>query len=155
MDWTAVTEPEEQDMLNAIGVESLASLFEVIPESLRLRSWEMPAGKSECALQREFQALAGRNRTDLVCFMGAGYYDHYIPAAVDALSGRSEFYTAYTPYQPECSQGTLQAIYEYQSVICRLTDMECANASLYDGGTATFEAAIMASRITGKASYCS
>lgn len=150
MDWTAITKPEEQDMLNAIGVEGLASLFAVIPESLRLRSWEMPAGKGECALQREFQALAGRNRTDLVCFMGAGYYDHYIPAGVDALSSRSEFYTAYTPYQPECSQGTLQAIYEYQSVICRLTDMECANASLYDGGTATFEAAIMASRITGR-----
>lgn len=151
MNWTAITETEKQQMLDVIGVPRSDSLFVSIPESLRGFSWNIPsAGKSEAAIRHEFEMLAAKNCVGGICFMGAGYYDHYIPSAVDALAGRSEFFTAYTPYQPECSQGTLQAIYEYQSVICRLTDMECANASLYDGGTATFEAAIMASRITGK-----
>ncbi|MCK5863407.1 MAG: aminomethyl-transferring glycine dehydrogenase subunit GcvPA [Candidatus Hydrogenedentes bacterium] len=148
MDWTTITEVEKRDIFKTVGVEAMEELFAAIPESLRLDSWDMPEGKNESALLREFKALSQRNNAEQVCFMGGGYYDHYIPAAVDALAGRSEFYTAYTPYQPECSQGTLQAIYEYQSLICRLMDMECANASLYDGGTAIFEAAVMAARIT-------
>lgn len=150
MHWTAITETEKQEMLEVVGAATMESLFASIPEPLRLRSWNMPEGRSESTLRREFEALAGRNGADHVCFMGGGYYDHYIPSAVDALASRSEFYTAYTPYQPECAQGTLQGIYEYQSAISRLMDMECANASLYDGGTATFEAAIMAARITGR-----
>jgi len=100
------------------------------------------------AVREELGRLADKNRAAPISFLGGGFYDHYIPAAVDALSGRSEFYTAYTPYQPECAQGTLQGIYEYQTAICRLTDMEFANASLYEGGTAVFEAATMAMRLT-------
>ena len=110
----------------------------------------MPAGKSELEVRQYLQKLAHKNATGLICFLGGGFYDHFIPAAVDAMVSRSEFYTAYTPYQPECSQGTLQAIYEYQSAISLLTGMDVANASLYDGGTALYEAAMMALRITGR-----
>ena len=150
MNWMPATEAEQRDMLAAVGADSIDTFFNVIPEALRLRDWNIPEGLSEFSLRRALEDLAGRNTRGYVCFLGGGYYDHYIPAAVDALSGRSEFYTAYTPYQPESAQGTLQAIYEYQSVISRLTDMECANASLYDGGTAVYEAAAMACRITGR-----
>ena len=150
MDWSVISGTEKRLMLNAVGVADMASLFAVVPEALRVNALDMPEGMSECCLSSYFEGLARRNCAGCVSFLGGGYYDHYIPAAVDALAGRSEFFTAYTPYQPECSQGTLQAIYEYQSMICRITDMECANASLYDGGTATFESAIMAARITGK-----
>lgn len=150
MKWTSATEAEQQEMLSVIGAPSLDALFNVIPDRLKQQSTVLPKGQSEGEVRRYFEGLANRNRSDLICFLGGGYYDHYIPAAVDALSGRSEFYTAYTPYQPECAQGTLQSIYEYQSVVCRLTGLECANASLYDGGTAVFEAAAMACRITGR-----
>ena len=148
MSWIPVTDSERVEMLGTIGVDSVADLFAAVPKALRMRGWDMPPGLSEMALRAHMDALAARNRTDLTCFLGGGYYDHFIPAAIDALSGRSEFYTAYTPYQPECSQGTLQSIYEYQSAVCRLAGMECANASLYDGGTAMFEAATMACRAT-------
>ncbi|MBT7170501.1 MAG: aminomethyl-transferring glycine dehydrogenase subunit GcvPA, partial [Phycisphaerales bacterium] len=100
----------------------------------------------EQEVSQHLAQLASRNRTDLTCFLGGGYYDHYIPAAIGELAGRNEFYTAYTPYQPELSQGTLQCIYEFQSMICRLTGLEVSNASLYDGGTAIYEAAMMALR---------
>ncbi len=147
MSWIPVTEAEQEEMLAVIGADSVEELFAVIPQELRPKSWDLPPGRSEMAVRRHASALAAKNAAGTVSFLGGGYYDHYIPAAVDALSSRSEFYTAYTPYQPECSQGTLQAIYEYQSVVCRLTDMEFANASLYDGGTAVFEAATMAVRL--------
>lgn len=148
MTWIPTTEAEEREMLGVIGVSSIDDLFAAIPKELRLRSWNVPPGRSEMSVRNHIGRLAARNDVCSVSFLGGGYYDHFIPAAVDALTARSEFYTAYTPYQPECSQGTLQSIYEYQSVICRLTEMEFANASLYDGGTAVFEAAAMAVRIT-------
>jgi len=138
------------EMLAAIGVESVDDLFSGIPAALRTRSFYLPPGMSEFELFRNLQKLAGRNNHDLVNFIGGGFYDHLIPAVVDHLAGRAEFYTAYTPYQPECSQGTLQALFEYQTAICRLTGMGVSNASLYDGATALAEAAMMAMRITSR-----
>jgi len=143
--------PEEQgEMLAAIGVKSIDDLFAPIPQHLRAKSFDLPPGMSEFEMLARMTALAGTNAPGLVHFIGGGAYDHLIPTAVDHLAGRAEFYTAYTPYQPECSQGTLQALFEYQTAICRLTGMEVSNASLYDGGTALAEAAIMTLRITGK-----
>ena len=139
---------DRRAMLDVVGAASIDELFDAIPPDLRLASWDVPEGRSEMAVRRELAELAGRNGSGATSFLGGGIYDHFIPAAVDALAGRAEFYTAYTPYQPEAAQGTLQAIYEYQSAICRLTEMEFANASLYDGGTAVFEAAAMAVRVT-------
>ncbi len=146
------TPEDKKEMLKAIGIKSgrMDDLFKCIPPELRAGSFDLPPGKSEMEVEAYLRGLGKKNATDMVTFVGGGFYDHYIPAAVDSLVSRSEFYTAYTPYQPEASQGTLQAIYEYQSCICRLTEMEVANASLYDGGTALYEAAMMAIRITGR-----
>jgi glycine dehydrogenase subunit 1 len=139
-------------MLEAVGAKSIDDLFAPIPEAVRLgRSLDLPRGASELELRREFDTLAAGNAgSGLVCFLGAGAYDHFIPAAVNHILLRSEFYTAYTPYQAEVSQGTLQCIYEYQTMIARLTGMGCANASMYDGASAAAEAALMAMRITRK-----
>ncbi len=140
--------PEQQEqMLAEIGL-TMEDLFGDIPAELKADSLNVPGGMSEMEVRNKLADLAGKNHIDLTCFLGGGFYDHFIPAAVYSLISRSEFYTAYTPYQPELSQGTLQAIYEYQSAICRLTDMEVSNASLYDGGTALYEAMMMALRIT-------
>lgn len=135
-------------MLEVIGVNSAEDLFAEIGPGLRPKSFNLPAGQSEMSVTQHLEYLAEKNRDDLVCFLGAGVYEHYIPAAVDDLSGRGEFFTAYTPYQPEASQGTLQAIFEYQTAMARLLGMECANASVYDGGSAVFEAIMMAVRAT-------
>ena len=140
------TEDEIRDMLATIGVGSLDGLFDQIPEAVRLgRDLAMPPGISEMELVADLRGHAARDRNmdDLVCFAGAGAYDHYVPAVVWALAARSEFYTAYTPYQPELSQGVLQVLFEYQSMICELTGMEVANASLYDGPTSLAEAVHM------------
>lgn len=137
-------------MLSTIGAKSIDDLFVDIKPSQRPKSFNVPTGKSEMEVVEHIRRLAKQNRDDLTLFIGGGYYDHYVPAAVSALISRAEFYTAYTPYQPECSQGTLQALYEYQSSICSLTGMEVANASIYDGGTALYEAVMMAIRITGR-----
>ena len=150
MSYCPNTLEEQKEMLSAIGVKSIADLFAPIPKKLRAKSFNLPAGMSEFEMLHEMSGLAGQNGQGLTHFIGGGYYDHLIPAAVDHLAGRAEFYTAYTPYQPECSQGTLQALFEYQTAICRLTGMEVSNASLYDGGTAMAEAALMALRITGR-----
>ena len=143
--------PEDiRRMLGVIGAPSVASLFDEIPAALRPKSFDLPAGKSEMDVLAHLEALAAKNVSGQVSFLGAGFYDHHIPAAVDALSMRSEFYTAYTPYQPEASQGTLQAIFEYQTAVTRLTGLAYANASVYDGGSALFEGAMMAVRHTGR-----
>ena len=140
------TESEIQEMLSAIGLSSLDGLFEQIPPIRLDGSLEMPEGVSELEIVEDLQRLAGRNRhlDELVCFAGAGAYDHYIPSVVWALAARSEFSTAYTPYQPELSQGILQALFEFQSMVCELTGLEVSNASLYDGATALVEAVNMA-----------
>ena len=149
MPFIANTAAQQEEMLAEMGL-SREDLFADIPRQLLCDSFALPDGVSEMEVGKRLADLAGKNSTDLTCFLGGGFYDHFIPAAVAALAGRSEFYTAYTPYQPELSQGTLQAIYEYQSMICRLTEMEAANASLYDGGTALYEAMMMALRITSR-----
>ncbi len=140
------TPADRQAMLKKIGVESLEDLFQVVPEKVRFPELRLPPAASEMEALDEMQGLSNANETarDLISFLGAGAYNHYIPAAVDAIIRRGEFLTAYTPYQPEISQGTLQAIYEYQSLIAALTGMEVANASHYDGATAVAEAVNMA-----------
>ena len=150
MSYIPHTREEVRQMLKTIGVSHIEDLFRDIPHELRPKSFDIPEGKSEFEVIEYFKKLQLKNASGLVNFVGAGFYDHYIPAALDALAGRSEFYTAYTPYQPECSQGWLQAIFEYQTAICELTGLDVANASLYDGGTALYEAAMMAVRITGR-----
>jgi glycine dehydrogenase subunit 1 len=144
------TDADRQAMLDAIGVGSMDDLFADIPAHLQCGPLAVPEGLSEQQASARLARLASQNATDLTLFLGGGFYDHYSPAAVDAIISQSAFYTAYTPYQPELSQGTLQAIYEYQSAICRLTDMDVANASMYDGGTALYEAVMMALRVTGR-----
>jgi glycine dehydrogenase subunit 1 len=134
-------------MLATIGVSSLDDLFDQIPEAVRLQEpLRLPDGVSELEIVEELRGLASRNHhvDELVCFAGAGAYDHYVPSAVWALAGRSEFSTSYTPYQPEVSQGVLQALFEFQSMICELTALDVSNASLYDGATALVEAVNMA-----------
>lgn len=150
MGWIPTTDAERTEMLAVIGVKTMDDLFAAIPESLRAKDWCLPKGMSEMAVRDYLGRLSVKNSVCHTSFLGGGFYDHFIPSAVDALSSRSEFYTAYTPYQPEAAQGTLQAIYEYQSAVCRLMDLECANASLYDGGTAVFEAATMSVRLTNR-----
>lgn len=142
------TPAEQERMLEAIGVSSIAELFSEIPESLRPQSFDLPEGQDEHQVLRSLEQLAARNNIHLVSFLGAGFYDHAIPAAVDFLTSRGEFATAYTPYQPEASQGSLQAIFEYQTAVSRLMEMDFANASVYDGGTALYEAIMMAMRHT-------
>ncbi|MDT8440878.1 MAG: aminomethyl-transferring glycine dehydrogenase subunit GcvPA [Desulfuromonadales bacterium] len=138
-------------MLARIGVDSLAELFCEVPDSLRLkRPLALPAAASETDLLAELQGLAAANAATTACnsFLGGGAYQHFIPVVVDQLISRSEFYTAYTPYQPEISQGTLQAIFEFQTLVCQLTGMDVANASMYDGASACAEAVLMAVRLS-------
>jgi glycine dehydrogenase subunit 1 len=146
--------PEDRAaMLESIGVGSVDDLFSAIPPDLRLREpLNVPAALSEMELTNHVSRLAARNRPagDAVCFLGGGSYDHFIPAVVDAVAGRSEFYTAYTPYQAEASQGSLQAFFEFQTLICQLTGLDVANASLYEGGSAVAEAVLMAMTVTGR-----
>lgn len=144
------TDADRQEMLKTIGVKSVEELFSVIPEELRVkRNLNIPQ-MSEMEILAHIKELAESGNGDLVCFAGGGVYDHFIPSALSSVLSRPEFMTAYTPYQPEVAQGTLQIIYEFQSHICRLTGMEVANASMYDGATAAAEAAILAVRVTNR-----
>ncbi|TMD98923.1 MAG: aminomethyl-transferring glycine dehydrogenase subunit GcvPA [Chloroflexi bacterium] len=148
-----VHSPEDRAaMLETIGVESMDDLLVDIPQSLRLESLQLPNGLSELETMAQVQALADRNRVypDRLTFRGGGVYRRFIPAAVSAVTSKPEFYTAYTPYQAEASQGTLQAIFEYQTLIAELTSLDVSNASLYDGATAVAEAAMMAYVHTGR-----
>jgi len=141
------TEDDIRAQLNTIGVNSVEDLFDEIPASLRINGFEhIPSGSSAMSMLQQARQLANRNRNG-VCFMGAGSYEHHIPAAVWDIASRGEFLTSYTPYQAEASQGTLQLLYEFQTMIAELTGMDVANASLYDGATALAEAILMAVRI--------
>ncbi|OFW34025.1 MAG: glycine dehydrogenase (aminomethyl-transferring) [Acidobacteria bacterium RIFCSPLOWO2_12_FULL_60_22] len=144
--------PEErQQMLREIGCDSVEQLFASIPPEVRFQgNLALGPGQSEPEILDYFRKRAAENARDVTSFLGAGVYDHYRPAVLDALISRSEFYTAYTPYQPEISQGTLQAIFEFQTLMCQLTGMDVANASLYDGSTALPESVMMAIRANGR-----
>jgi glycine dehydrogenase subunit 1 len=153
MSYVLNTPDEQQQMLDQIGAASVAELFSNVPPSVRLnRPLNVPAPMGEMELTRHLTELCAKNRSaeELPCFLGGGAYDHFIPAVVDTVSGRSEFYTAYTPYQAEASQGSLQAFFEFQTLICQLTGMDVANASLYEGGSAVAEAVLMAMAVTGR-----
>src|SRR3990170_1620488 len=147
------TDLDIEEMLLAIKARSVDDLFRTIPEELRLKKpLNLPTGLSEQELVAEMKKLGDKNATvdDHISFIGAGAYNHYIPSVVNHILLRSEFYTSYTPYQPEISQGTLQAIFEYQTLICQLTGMDVANASMYEGASATAEAILMAGRINNR-----
>jgi len=150
MGYSPNTPEDIREMLAVIGAGSVEELFAPIPGELRAKSFQLPAGMSEFELWAVMREKAAAGGAEITPFIGGGIYDHIIPAAVGHLASRAEFYTAYTPYQPECSQGTLQALFEYQTAICRLTGLEASNGSLYDGGTAAAEAALMALRVTGR-----
>jgi len=149
----SLTDADREEMLAAIGVESIEALFRDIPEGLRFQGeLDLPPALSEPELVAHLEELAGRNAHtgQELSFLGAGVYDHYVPAVVDAVLARGEFLTAYTPYQPEMSQGILQAIFEYQTVICELAGMDVSNASGYDGTTVAADACYIAKHVTGR-----
>jgi glycine cleavage system P protein (glycine dehydrogenase) subunit 1 len=149
--YLSVTDADREAMLAAIGVSTVEELFREIPLGVRFdRRLDVPPALPESELQRHLEELAAKNVVDEVCFLGAGIYDHYVPAVVDAVLQRGELLTAYTPYQPEMSQGVLQAIFEYQTAICELTGMDVANASGYDGATVAADACFVAKHATGR-----
>jgi glycine dehydrogenase subunit 1 len=151
MRFTSISCEQRAAMLRTVGVESIDDLFASVPAPVRLgRPLDLPAGLTEMDAAARLRGLAAADvpATGLVSFAGAGCYDHYVPSVVDHVVRKPAFFTAYTPYQPEVSQGTLQNIYEFQSMICELTGMDVANASMYDGATAFVEAALMAARVT-------
>lgn len=135
-------------MLESISVKSIEELFEKIPKEAKVNNFNLPDALSEMQTQKKVKSIAKKNNTDMINFLGAGVYNHFIPACIGQVAQRFEFLTAYTPYQPEISQGSLQIMYEFQSMICNLTGMDVANASVYDGASACAEAILMASRIT-------
>ncbi len=151
MHYVPNTEEQKKEMLEAIGVNNVLELFKDIPQNLILKNnLKLPGALSELEVKRLMENMASKNKINAASFLGGGAYRHFIPSIVNHLLSRGEFLTAYTPYQPEMSQGMLQAIFEYQTMICNLTGMDVANASMYDNSSALAEAAIMAARIKGK-----
>ncbi len=147
------TPDDKNEMLKSIGASSIDELFSNIPESVRLnRPLDIPKALTEIELTRHIDRLANSNLSadSAVCFLGGGSYDHFIPAVVDMVASRSEFYTAYTPYQAEASQGSVQAFYEFQTMISQLTAMDISNSSLYEAGSGLAEAILMAMSVTGR-----
>lgn len=138
------------EMLDSLGLKNIEDLFEQIPEQARVKNWNLENPLSEMELQRKLKAFSKENKTDYISFAGGGIYNKFIPAAVSQVANRFEFLTAYTPYQAEIAQGTLQIMYEFQTMMCRLTGMDIANATVYDGATACAEAILMAVRISKK-----
>ncbi len=152
MNYVSSSADERAEMLASLGLSSVDELFEVVPRHVRFPQLQLPKALSEMEVSRLMNQLGAANQSlgNRPCFLGAGAYRHYIPSVVGHLAGRSEFYTAYTPYQPEVSQGTLQAVFEFQTMMAELYGMEIANASMYDGASALAEAAIMAVNVTGR-----
>src|SRR3984957_2951324 len=153
MPYIANTPEDQRAMLEAIGIGSIEELFSAIPSELRLgRPLAIGPALTELELTQRMTALAAQNRSagEKVCFLGGGSYDHFVPAVVDTIGSRGEFYTSYTPYQPEASQGNLQVFFEYQTLITAITGMDVSNASLYDGASAAAEAVLMAIHATGR-----
>lgn len=148
--FTALNEETRKEMLESISKSNINELFEEIPQKARMQSLDLPEALNEMQAQRAVKSFAKENNSDYIYFVGAGTYNKFIPAAVSQVAQRFEFLTAYTPYQPEIAQGTLQVMYEFQSLICRLTGMPISNASMYDGASAAAEAVIMAKRVTKK-----
>ncbi|MDU4391858.1 MAG: hypothetical protein E7I52_21375 [Klebsiella michiganensis] len=144
--YISITDQEIEEMLKTIGISSTDELYSDIPENVQFKGeLNIPKAKSEVEVRRYFDEIFAKNTStdDKVCFLGGGAYDRYVPSVIPAMASRSEFYTSYTPYQPEISQGTLSYIFEYQTMMANLTGMPISNASLYDGGTAITEAALM------------
>lgn len=142
------------EMCEAIGISKVEDLFKQIPQSVRMSELDLPEGVSEMETQRKVKNLAKSNKSDFISFLGGGIYNKFVPACINQVASRFEFNTAYTPYQPEISQGTLQVMYEFQTMICRLTGMDISNATVYDAGTACAEAILMACRISKKYKVC-
>ncbi len=147
-------EKTTQEMCEAIGISKVEDLFKQIPQSVRMSELDLPEGLSEMKTQRKVKNLAKSNKSDFISFLGGGIYNKFVPACINQVASRFEFNTAYTPYQPEISQGTLQVMYEFQTMICRLTGMDISNATVYDAGTACAEAILMACRISKKYKVC-
>lgn len=147
-------EKTTQEMCEAIGISKVEDLFKQIPQSVRMPELDLPEGLGEMETQRKVKNLAKSNKSDFISFLGGGIYNKFVPACINQVASRFEFNTAYTPYQPEISQGTLQVMYEFQTMICRLTGMDISNATVYDAGTACAEAILMACRISKKYKVC-
>lgn len=147
-------EKNTQEMCQAIGINNVEDLFKQIPQTVRMEKLDLAEGLSEMETQRQVKDLAKANKSDYISFLGGGIYNKFVPSCISQVANRFEFNTAYTPYQPEISQGTLQVMYEFQTMICRLTGMDISNATVYDGGTACAESILMTCRISKKYKVC-